>query len=241
MKNKKKSIFILFLLFLLLIGLFFFFNKEEFVKIESNNQSISIEKKKDIHSIEKIDRTQNGKLKPVDLTKPTKEEIKKINEAKEKEIKDINENPLWNKDMPKTPRGKAQFPYIPKKDINGTEYNSFFYEEAPIKGKEPKWKFAEVRVKKRKFGDSTVVYSRCSKCHGRLGEKKAFGKAAPLKYLPSDLIFKRLIDYRDNELNLYGHGKLMHNMVKNMNDKDFNNLINQIKGLTEKTFSNPYE
>jgi len=249
MNNKLKISFIIIGLVGLLIFLGLFMSKfTEMDKNKNNSYPKESGKTKEIIKKEKnlptkIDRTKNGKLKVVNENEATKEDLKKVlglDKTSDKKLKKKEKavDPLNSPSD--SPKGKAQFKNIPKYK-NGVEYNSFFYKEPVVEGKEPKWNFTKIYVQPRKLGDSTVVYSRCSKCHGRLGKKKAFGESAPLKYMPSNLIFERLKAYRDSNLNLYGHGKLMQTMVKDMNDKDFYNLINQIKGLTEKVYSENLE
>lgn len=70
------------------------------------------------------------------------------------------------------------------------------------------------------MADGAAIYAKCSGCHGQNGEKKAMGKAAPLKGQSAADIEKKIHGYKAGTLNLHGMGATMKNMVKSLSDAD---------------------
>ena len=85
------------------------------------------------------------------------------------------------------------------------------------------------------FGGGSVsgktLYSKCKMCHGAKGQLRGQGVSAVIQGQPEAVTIKQLKGYRAGILNQYGRGNVMHNMVKNFNDKEIRSLAHYIAGM----------
>ncbi len=89
---------------------------------------------------------------------------------------------------------------------------------------------AKEAVKKSSL-DGAKLYAKCASCHGPKGDRKALGKSAPIAGMPKDEVLKKLKEYKEGKLNLYGMGPLMKGQVGSMSDEELEALADYISKL----------